>query len=468
MSLHVLGQLGLHFSVSIVQIAAAIIPVAIVEFGVVLYRDGVIALPASAMLTGSGIGLILRNVQTQPGQHWATDGWWVFSLVALAALASKYFIRWRGKHVFNPSNLALVAAFIILGENRFEPLDFWWGPLSIWLVIAYAILLFGGFAISRNLGVLYMAVAFWVTLTFTLGVMSVNGHCMSSPTFATPVCGADFWRVVAFSPELLVFAFFMVPDPKTIPRSPASRVAFAVGVALLAAILIAPARSEFASKVGLLGALVICCGLLPVFSSAWMRTKVSSINRKPSLRIAALMSATAVACVVVVAAGGRAQTVEETVDLTARPDLHELIPAPGAERLGVHTVSPDVAEVFGDQFDPNTVASELVRSLDNDVVAFKEQRIEQLDASNDLRRLTRLYEAMDAGETPIDVGTYDLSSIEFTTVRPERQSVTRLQVATKGTIDGQPETFIFFMRPAENERWLVVETRTDDFVQLES
>jgi hypothetical protein len=32
-----------------------------------------------------------------------------------------------------------------------------------------------------------------------------------------PVCGIDYWRVIVFSPEVLIFLFFMITDPKTTP-----------------------------------------------------------------------------------------------------------------------------------------------------------------------------------------------------------------------------------------------------------
>ncbi len=32
-----------------------------------------------------------------------------------------------------------------------------------------------------------------------------------------PVCGFDFWRVIVTSPEVLIFLFFMITDPKTVP-----------------------------------------------------------------------------------------------------------------------------------------------------------------------------------------------------------------------------------------------------------
>jgi hypothetical protein len=63
--------------------------------------------------------------------------------------------------------------------------------------------------------------------------------------------------VVATSPELLIFLFFMITDPKTIPSRSVARVWFAVCVAVLSTIFIAPQSTEFGAKVGLLAGLVL-------------------------------------------------------------------------------------------------------------------------------------------------------------------------------------------------------------------
>ena len=63
-------------------------------------------------------------------------------------------IRWRGRHVFNPSNFGLVLCFLMLGETRAEPLDFWWGPMSPWMALALAIIVAGGLAILSRLRLL--------------------------------------------------------------------------------------------------------------------------------------------------------------------------------------------------------------------------------------------------------------------------------------------------------------------------
>ena len=64
---------------------------------------------------------------------------------ATVAVLSKHTIRFRGRHLFNPSNFGLVACFLILGEARAEPLDFWWAPVVPWVAIGLAVILVGGF-----------------------------------------------------------------------------------------------------------------------------------------------------------------------------------------------------------------------------------------------------------------------------------------------------------------------------------
>src|SRR3954451_21794989 len=127
-SIHVLGQVALGFQVSIPQILAAILTCAVIEVALTFRQTRSFVWPASAMLTGSGVALILRVVGTPPNDHWTTYGWETFAVVAGLSLLSKYVIKYRNSHVFNPSNIGLVTAFVVLGSSRVEPLDFWWGP----------------------------------------------------------------------------------------------------------------------------------------------------------------------------------------------------------------------------------------------------------------------------------------------------------------------------------------------------
>ena len=263
-TIHVLGQVGLHFWVSVPQILAAMLTCAILEVVLTFRQTRSFVWPASAMLTGSGVALILRVVGTPPDAPWNTHAWYVFAAVAGFSLLTKYVIRYRGSPVFNPSNIGLVIAFIVLGTSRVEPLDFWWAPLNIWMAAAYTVIIVGGLLITARLHLLALAATFWVGLTVGVGVLAGSGHCMTARWAFAPVCGFDFWRVIVTSPEVLIFLFFMITDPKTAPAGRVGRVAFGLLVAVVSTLLMAPQTDEFGTKVGLLAGLVVVCAVRPL------------------------------------------------------------------------------------------------------------------------------------------------------------------------------------------------------------
>jgi hypothetical protein len=206
-TIHVLGQVGLHFRVSVPQILAAILACAIIEVVLTFRQSRAFVWPASAMLTGSGVALILRVVGTPPDDPWNTYAWYVFAGVAALSLLTKYVIRYHGSHVFNPSNIGLVVTFVVLGSSRVEPLDFWWAPLNLWMITAYVVIIGGGLLITRRLRLLGLAASFWVALAIGVGILAASGHCMTTNWAFAPVCGFDFWRVIVTSPEVMIFLF---------------------------------------------------------------------------------------------------------------------------------------------------------------------------------------------------------------------------------------------------------------------
>jgi hypothetical protein len=216
------------------------------------------------MLTGSGVALILRIPGMPADATWSFHKWYVFAGVAAFSLLTKYVIRYRGAHLFNPSNIGLVVAFIVLGSGRVEPLDFWWAPLNAWMIAAYAVIITGGLLITARLRLLTVAGSFWVTLVFGLGLLAATGHCMTARWAFAPVCGFDFWRVIVISPEVLIFLFFMITDPKTVPTGRVGRALFGVLVGVASALLIASQTNEFGTKVALLGGLVVVCAARPI------------------------------------------------------------------------------------------------------------------------------------------------------------------------------------------------------------
>src|SRR6267143_3968212 len=107
LTLQVLGQTVLGFRLSVAQILACLATGALIEFGVSFFKDRVIMWPASGLLTGNSTAFILRVPGTVHGQWWSEHGFLIFIGVVAFAMATKYLIRWKGRHIFNPSNIAL-------------------------------------------------------------------------------------------------------------------------------------------------------------------------------------------------------------------------------------------------------------------------------------------------------------------------------------------------------------------------
>jgi hypothetical protein len=136
--------------------------------------------------------------------------------------------------------------------------------MSPGLALTLAVIVAGGLVIVSRLRMLGLVAAFWLTFAAGTGLLAASGHCMTARWHVGQVCGGSFWSVLALSPEILVFMFFMITDPKTTPAGQVARAVYGASVAFLATLLVAPARTEFSTKVGVLAGLVVVCATRPV------------------------------------------------------------------------------------------------------------------------------------------------------------------------------------------------------------
>ncbi len=322
-SLQVLGQVAFHFRISIAQILLCLGTCAVIELVLTFRNQHVIMWPASAMLTGSGVAFVLRLPSNHHGDWWSLNGWWIYAATAAGALLSKYVIKWRGEHIFNPSNIGLVVVFLVLGRTRVEPLDFWWGPMSWWMALALIIIVTGGFAILSRLKLLRVALSFWAAFAVGIGGLALAGHVMTARWHLGPITGFSFWWVLVTSPEVLVFFFFMITDPKTAPKDSRIRVVYGITLGVLASMLIAPTRSEFAAKVALLASLAIVC-----VGKALLETFPVKVDH----RRVALAAAAASAVYVTVALGAASSPASSSsVTLPGRLPPITILPSPGVQ-----------------------------------------------------------------------------------------------------------------------------------------
>ena len=188
--------------------------------------------PRSALISGLSLCLLLR-----------TGSLWVAMLAAVLAISSKFVLRTDGRHIWNPTNFALVMVLLL-------PVDGWaspgqWGSFAIFALLLVGL---GGLVVMRaeRGDVTWAFLAAWCTLLFGRATwlgdpLAIPLHQMSS--------GA-----------LMIFAFLMISDPKTTPSRRAGRIVYACAVAALAGwIQFALFRPN-----GLLWALVLCAPLVPL------------------------------------------------------------------------------------------------------------------------------------------------------------------------------------------------------------
>jgi Na+-translocating ferredoxin:NAD+ oxidoreductase RnfD subunit len=160
--------------------------------------------PLSAMISGLSLCLLLR-----------TNDAWLAVLGAVIAVGSKFVIRVRGKHVFNPTNLAIVVLLLATGRAWASPGQ--WGSLAIF---AFLLASAGSLVVNR-------AGRADVTWTFLAAYAALwIGRCM---WLGDPL-EIPLHRLA--NGALVLFAFFMISDPRTTPDSRAGRALFAVLVAL--------------------------------------------------------------------------------------------------------------------------------------------------------------------------------------------------------------------------------------------
>lgn len=172
---------------------------------------GVPANTESLYITAFILALIIT-----PRSPWRflAAGWAVFLWAGVWAMASKYILAIRRKHIFNPAALGVALAALTLNQAA----SWWVGTPAMLLFV-----LFGGVLVARKMArwdliLSFLAVATAVTLGATLGkgtgVLSAAG------------------QFLADTPSLF-FAFVMLTEPQTTPPARAARIVYGVAVGLL-------------------------------------------------------------------------------------------------------------------------------------------------------------------------------------------------------------------------------------------
>lgn len=317
LTLTILGLTILNFQVSIPQILACILLSAVVEVMVTYRREHILVWPASAIQTGVSVAFIFRVGGTQHGDYWSLRGLHLFVFVTLISLLPKYLVRRGGRHIFNPSNIGLAWALLLIGPHYVFSEHLWWAPLGPPVLIAMAVIFCGAFWVLRQVKMIPMAVTFLTTFFVLIAIFAVAGRSYYATWHNGPVGGSFYWLTIALSPELLIFVFFMITDPQTAPRSPLGRKIYAVATAVVAAGLILIQPTEFGIKVAILASLLLTCALVPWFERLAIRFEERRSGISPgrpapqpvTRRLAAAVRNPVLVAVTIIAVGGVVNTV---------------------------------------------------------------------------------------------------------------------------------------------------------------
>ena len=138
-------------------------------------------------------------------------------LAAVIAIASKFVIKVRGKHVFNPTDGALVALLLVTKQVWVSPGQ-WGTPVFFAFLMACA----GSLVVTR-------AARADVSLAFVacFSALVIGRSLYLGEPLALPLHRLE-------SGAFLLFAFFMISDPKTTPDARSARILFAGLVAATA------------------------------------------------------------------------------------------------------------------------------------------------------------------------------------------------------------------------------------------
>ena len=188
--------------------------------------------PRSPMISALSLILLLR-----------TDDVLLAMAAAAIAISSKFLVRFNGKHVFNPANVAIVSMMLL--SDRAWISTGQWGNAAIG---AFALACLGFIVLTR-------AKRAETTITFLLA-------------YAALLVGRALWLGDPLqiplhhlqNGALLIFAFFMISDPKTTPNTATGRVIYAMIVASIAFTI----QFLFYQPNGPILALIISAPLVPL------------------------------------------------------------------------------------------------------------------------------------------------------------------------------------------------------------
>ena len=191
----------------------------------------------SASITALGLCLLLR------GNNYST-----MILAGFLAIASKFLFQHHSKHFFNPANFGIIAALLFTDDAWVSPGQ--WGT-DWWYLLLFAGM---GGIVLKKVGRWDTSVAFLLTYG---GAEAVRNLWLG--------WSWDVWLHQMSSGSLLLFALFMLTDPRSIPNATIGRILWAIAIALVTLIL----QDYFYINTAIFWALFIISPLTVLIDMVW-------------------------------------------------------------------------------------------------------------------------------------------------------------------------------------------------------
>lgn len=161
---------------------------------------------ASAYITGISVGILLRS-----------PAFWPYALCSLLAITSKYVLRVKGRHIWNPSNFG-ICVMLFLASEAVAGLSIQWGN-NLWAMLVIWVL---GSIIIWRLRRFHICAVYVVSFV----VLALIRAWITGDPWQSEISPAT-------GPEYQLFIFFMITDPKTTVRSKLGQSIVAFCVALV-------------------------------------------------------------------------------------------------------------------------------------------------------------------------------------------------------------------------------------------
>jgi Na+-translocating ferredoxin:NAD+ oxidoreductase RnfD subunit len=161
---------------------------------------------ASAYITGISVGILIRS-----------NVLWPYIFTALLSILSKYAVRYKGRHLWNPSNLG-VSWMLFMASSYVAGLSIQWGSNFAAMAIIWIL----------GLGIVYRAKKIHVTLTYVASfiILAYVRSLITGDTFLAEVSPLT-------GPMYQLFIFFMITDPGVAVSKKKWQIIVAILVALV-------------------------------------------------------------------------------------------------------------------------------------------------------------------------------------------------------------------------------------------